>query len=339
LLEDDSRRIGLRIYLLDNSASTGEEDGNIVDEETGATQTVTRWAEICKLARDHARWNIMLHISCIFMVLNPMVGPNGTSQSELCIDACESPDVQHLHNLDRFLEANRPYGSTPLTKRLADVKKVVKDKLEGLAPESRTVFVVVATDGIPTSVSGKPTQEEKDLFLHEVQSLAELGSVRIVFRMCTDDEKTIEFYNSIDADGKLPIDVLDDLASEAAEVRNQQNVCFAHTALIHRIREAGTLCSIFNSMDERQLNRMEVRMLARMLLEDGRRALNDTELVEEALRRQRTGLVFDAKHMLPRPVVDADELSVVLGVARNADQCVAIWRPFLRLVRPCACVD
>eukprot|EP00429_Kryptoperidinium_foliaceum_P033985 CAMPEP_0176167990 /NCGR_PEP_ID=MMETSP0120_2-20121206/85972_1 /TAXON_ID=160619 /ORGANISM="Kryptoperidinium foliaceum, Strain CCMP 1326" /LENGTH=441 /DNA_ID=CAMNT_0017505677 /DNA_START=36 /DNA_END=1358 /DNA_ORIENTATION=- len=301
----DIQGIGTRIYLLDNSGSVMVEDGTILDEQHDTLREGTRWSEICHFARCHAHWNLMLGTPCYFMVLNPRVQPFGMSQRQLYIDPrAELSEAEHLRNLHAFLEKNTPFGLTPLCLRLADVRRLV----EGFADlEGRKVFVVVVTDGIPTAMSGSDAPEDTEILLNELRSLTDTGVVRMVIRLCTDDQETIDFYNNLDAEGNLPIDVLDDIRSEAQEVNQMENNFFAYTALIHRIREAGTLSSVFNSMDDRRLDVEEVRALARMLLEepeDGR-LLSDAELVEKALARQSEGLVFDAMHLERRPVVVA----------------------------------
>merc|ERR1711981_1062724 len=102
-----------------------------------------------------------------------------------------------------------------------------------------------------------------------VAKLRQLGSalpLQLVIRLCTDDKSTIEFYNNIDEELEFPLDILDDISSEATEVAIvSRNNWFAYTPLLHRVREAGTLCKVLDSIDERPLRPQEVRYLAGLL--------------------------------------------------------------------------
>merc|ERR1711972_1018527 len=99
-----------------------------------------------------------------------------------------------------------------------------------------------------------------------VDQLRSLGSVlplQLVIRLCTDDKSTIDFYNTIDQELEFPLDIIDDIVSEAQEVAYEnQNNWFGYTSLLHRVREAGTLCKVLDSIDERSLTPSEVRYLA-----------------------------------------------------------------------------
>lgn len=79
--------------------------------------------------------------------------------------------------------------------------------------------MVVVTDGLPTSrFSGESTQKDRADMVVAMKRLFALGPVHMVIRLCTDEDETIEFYNAIDRDEELPLDILDDIGGEAAEV-------------------------------------------------------------------------------------------------------------------------
>merc|ERR1712083_210655 len=106
-----------------------------------------------------------------------------------------------------------------------------------------------------TSGDSKP-QDQKAMIDILRRICAELP-VQLVIRLCTDDADTVKFYNKIDDELELPLDILDDFESEAAELRENGNSFFTYTPLLHRIREAGTLCKLLDAIDEQELSPQE----------------------------------------------------------------------------------
>ena len=64
--------------------------------------------------------------------------------------------------------------------------------------------MVIATDGVST-----------DGDLTDVMRPFEQLPVWVVVRLCTDDDAIVRYWNDIDAELELELDVLDDFASEA----------------------------------------------------------------------------------------------------------------------------
>jgi len=328
LIASEDRRIGLRIYLLDNSGSTNTWDGTVFvgdpDPRRCQLKKVTRWEEICDVAKDHARWNLQVGTPCEFVLLNSMFRPPQSpiveGRDSLRIDAARGPVQDQLQRLGAFLANNAPRGVTPLAERLDDIGRLIGESMHALSSREQLVFVVIVTDGLPTtSSSGQSTPQDKAQLVHSMKRVFEMGPVRMVIRLCTNDSQTIDFYNDLDNDQEFELDVLDDLVGEAEEIASKGNGWFAYTPLLHLIREAGTLCSILDNLDEGALPVGAVRLLARMLLESGDQSLDgvdDRELLREADRaaRERSRLVFDARRMTCRPPVDARGLRRALGL-------------------------
>jgi hypothetical protein len=85
-------------------------------------------------------------------------------------------------------------------------------------------------------------------------SLAKLP-VKIVFRLCTDNDQVVDFFNTLDA--KLDCDVLDDFWGEAMEVY-LHNPWLTYGIGLHRLREAGLATELMDELDEKALNMSQI---------------------------------------------------------------------------------
>merc|ERR1712151_1215293 len=98
-----------------------------------------------------------------------------------------------------------------------------------------------------------------------LRSFAATFNSFIVIRLATDEDSTVNYYNQIDGELELPLDILDDLKGEAIEVYDSGNGWFAYTPLIHRIREGGTMERLFDLLDERPLMPNEIANFLELL--------------------------------------------------------------------------
>ena len=98
--------------------------------------------------------------------------------------------------------------------------------------------IVIATDG--ESSDGDVT-----VAMRPLQSLP----VHVVIRLCTDNERVCNYWNSIDSQLEVQLDVLDDLTSEATEV-NRVNPWVTYAEPLHRLREFGVPLREMDLIDE-----------------------------------------------------------------------------------------
>ncbi len=110
------------------------------------------------------------------------------------------------------------------------------------------VAIVIATDGLPNV---------RHSFVEALRSLEGLP-VWIVIRLCTDDDKVVEYYNNLDSQLELSLEVLDDWEMEAKEVY-EHNKFLNYTLPLHRCREMGYHHRIFDLLDERKLTMDELQ--------------------------------------------------------------------------------
>ena len=130
-----------------------------------------------------------------------------------------------------------------------------------LKSAGQKAVVVIATDGTPTDESGYATDFVTDAFVKALRQLLDLPvwvvrvRVRVrwvVVRLCTDDEEVVDFYNSLDDNLELDIEVLDDYVGEAEEVY-AVNPWLNYGLPLHRMRESGFNERAFDFIDQRGL--------------------------------------------------------------------------------------
>ena len=89
--------------------------------------------------------------------------------------------------------------------------------------------------------------------------------VWVVVKLCTDDDKVVGFWNEIDAQLELDIEVLDDFDSEAIEVM-EHNSFLTYGLPLHRLREHGLVKKEFDLLDEAPLTLEQMRTVVQCVL-------------------------------------------------------------------------
>lgn len=114
-----------------------------------------------------------------------------------------------------------------------------------------------------------PSDEAKKEVVQILRRLTSDLPVFVVIRLATDEDDIAAYYNDIDAEEELPLEVIDDIIGEAQEAKASGNGWLTYSPAIHTIREGGTFVRFFDALDERQLVPLEARELASRLLQVG----------------------------------------------------------------------
>lgn len=272
LLAEEDRQIGLRIFLLDNSGSTCAYDGHYCEQRPDGTMVMrpcSRWEEIRHMAMEHAHWNATIGTPCEFVLLNPGPGPLQEGRDFVRMHSGSGSASSAIQSLQRMLDMTRPNGPTPLSDRLQEIHQRVQQQHLELVQNGQRVVLVIATDGLPTSARGalsSTADSEKKRFVEQLKRLGLELSVQMVIRLATDEDDVVDFYNKVDEELELPLEVMDDIKSEAKEIRSQLNGWLTYSPLLHKIREGGTFVKLLDLLDERRLTPTEVSVLAQLLL-------------------------------------------------------------------------
>lgn len=250
----------LRIWVVDNSGSMTSNDGHRLVETKRAEDVklvgCTRWTELQECVSYHAQLAALIQAPTIFRMLNDpgrAVGPQRFSVAEHH-DAIAHQDLtvalQTIRN-------SHPGGATPLSQHVLEIRNELLAMESSMKHNGTKVALVLATDGLPTDARGYGGHEAQQEFIRALRSLEGLP-VWIVVRLCTDEENVVEFYNQLDSQLELSLDVLDDFVGEATEI-HKVNGWLNYALPLHRMREMGIYDRLIDLLDERRLTKDELR--------------------------------------------------------------------------------
>jgi len=198
----------------------------------------------------------LLHAHTTFCLLNNPGAAVGPQEFSIA-DKGDELIPNDLQLAKRTMMNATPSGVTPLSDHVNNIRDMITGMADVLRDEGRRVAIILATDGLPTDARGIGGYAEKEMFIQSLRSLEGLPCW-IVVRLCTDDEDVVEFYNNLDQQLELSIEVLDDFTSEAEEVY-KENPWLNYSLALHRLREMGIPNRLFDLLDERKFTKSELR--------------------------------------------------------------------------------
>jgi Mg-chelatase subunit ChlD len=274
-LQTNKRAFPLSIWVVDNSGSMMARDGHRILETKGKLQfaSCTRWAEMQQTVDYHAQMASLLESPTTFRMLNDPGRVAGPQQFSVGTNA-DNAD-QELAVAQSVMWNSQPGGVTPLVQHIHEIRENVLELEPQLRENGTKVAIVLATDGLPTDPQGYSNFTVKQQFVQALRSLEGLP-VWIVVRLCTDEDDVVEYYNDLDAQLELSLEVLDDLSAEAQEVHEFNN-WLTYGLPLHRMREMGFHHRLFDLLDERKLSKDELRDLFKILFGAGMAEAPDPE--------------------------------------------------------------
>lgn len=115
------------------------------------------------------------------------------------------------------------------------------------------VAVIIATDG---------ESSDGDIAA-AMQPLKDLPCW-VVIRLCTDEDKVVNYWNNIDKVLELDLDILDDISGEAKEVC-EGNTWLTYGEPLHRMREFGVTIKEMDLLDEGKLSAEQILVVIRTM--------------------------------------------------------------------------
>ena len=210
--------------------------------------------------------NIFSTFASIQLVNDPQ-SPTAPQKFSLCCND-QSTIPSEMQQIKQIMTHTNPasFHQNPLAYHIRNIAAFVSREAPRLHAQQKHITLVVCTQGLLTDQSGHISQQITHDFQEALVSLFSLP-VKIVFRLATDDERVVEFYNSLDSKSAV-IDVLDDYWGEALEVY-MHNPWLTYGLGLHRLREAGCAWGILDVMDERPLNMDQLFVFCTLFLLGG----------------------------------------------------------------------
>lgn len=227
-------KMPVRFFICDDSGSMLTNDGHRIVGCKNKTKliTCTRWSEVCASLMFHAEFSEAARAPSEFRLLN---------NAEPVLVGKGDDEGAGFELIKEILE-DSPGGQTPICAQVNEVVAKIKAMEDSLRAQNQRAAVVICTDGISTD--GNVADALKPL---------EDLPVWVVVRLCTDDEELIDYWNNIDEDLELEMDVLDDIEGEAKEIR-AVNPWLHYGEPLHRLREFGAAIKEMDLIDEAPLS-------------------------------------------------------------------------------------
>lgn len=242
-----------RFWIVDNSGSMATSDGHILIEGSAGVEgmvSCSRWEELGSSILWHAQMASKLEVPTEFRLLNPP----GMRAAQI-VHVGHGNERQEMSEIQKAMGAG-PTGRTPLCKHINEVVAEVREIADDLRNAGKKALVVVASDG--ASTDGDVARALRPF--HDLP-------VWLVVRLCTDDDDVVDYWNGIDEELELDMDVLDDLCGEAAEVTSV-NPWLVYGVNLHKLREWGTTAKEFDLLDERPFKPVECRNFLNLIFGD-----------------------------------------------------------------------
>jgi hypothetical protein len=268
------------IFQIDDSGSMCINDGNHLVKSGKSVKTVscTRWQELMDCMRFHTKLAEVSGSMTEFRLLNgapPVV--------------VGTPDGGVGYSKMQQIMDRSPGGGTPLCRHIREVCERIREIEPQLRANGHKAVVVIATDG--ESSDGNIVEAMKPL--HNLPAW-------VVIRLCTDDDKVVDYWNNIDSQLELEMDILDDLFGEAAEVHGA-NKWLTYAEPMHRLREWGVHLRELDLIDEGKLAMNQMHTIANILSPVSEGNLPNPEIdFEEFIRAVKVSQASDKKVLNPQ---------------------------------------
>lgn len=149
--------------------------------------------------------------------------------------------------------AGSPCGGTPLCAHITEIAESIRQVEGQLRASGQKACVIIATDG-----------EASDGDVTEALRPLKALPCWVILRLCTGEDRIVDYWNAIDHDLELNMDVLDDLVGEAKEIA-RRNPWLSYAEPLHRMREFGVSLKEIDLLDESLLSKEYMMKICRLM--------------------------------------------------------------------------
>lgn len=235
-----------RFLVIDDSGSMGEMDGHLsIKTKDGAWKTTkcSRWNELAPTCRFLCT---LAHLSRSPLEVRLLNG----SPSPLLL-GCNGPSTtaQEAQGLSKLMNVfdRSPNGGTPLCFHVQAIVQTIIKMAPELRASNQRALVIICTDG-----------EASDGNLADALKPLQNLPVNVIVRLCTNNNRILNYWMKIDKEIEVPMDLLDDLVSEATEVQ-RNNSWLSYDFQMHALRTLGSVHKEMDLLNERRLSPIELR--------------------------------------------------------------------------------
>ena len=155
-------------------------------------------------------------------------------------------------NFMKQLEYNQG-GGTPLCRHINEITRDIYSRADQLRANGQKACIIIATDG-------ESSDGDVASALRPLKDLP----VWVVIRLCTNEDRIVEYWNNVDKQVELTLDVLDDHQSEAREIY-KANPFVTYGEPLHRMREFGVSIKALDFLDEKTIPPSSLPQIAKYL--------------------------------------------------------------------------
>ena len=210
-----------RIFIIENSRSMNKRDSHLIkaspnydciEKKDGAS----RWSELAQCLDFHTKMAARCWLPTKYWLVNE---PEGKIPKRFNVAWGERENF-HIESeqATKFMKDIRYQlnsDAIPLARQMRKIEAFLSREAPRLRERNQYIGIVVCTQGEPTDERGNTGPDILRQFMKNFSSLSDLP-VKIIVRLCTDNDLIVDFYNTLDVNEKC--DVLDDFWSEAMEV-------------------------------------------------------------------------------------------------------------------------
>jgi hypothetical protein len=170
-----------------------ENDGHILTYDSKNNRALpkykpcSRWTELTESIRFHAGLARAGNFLSEFRLLNNtppcMVGNNDDTGYQILMNALNG----------------EPSGGTPLCHHINDIVRLIQGMEQDLRNNGHQAAIIICTDG----------ESSDGNIVNALKPLEKLPCY-VVIRLCTDDDKIVNYWNEIDNQLELQLDILND---------------------------------------------------------------------------------------------------------------------------------